>query len=103
MSSTAAVTIRASPIAGPRSGARLFCGQDVPALAHAVVDDRAVPSVTIERSGAGENLRPIRTGESRAKGRVGTDIATAGSSNVAVDVGIAVDLRIGLLAAGLEI
>src|SRR5262249_49088807 len=103
MTSTAAVAMHVSPIAGETSEERLVSGRVVASLAHAVIDEGEVTLVTIERRGAGENLGAVRTGESRAKGRVGTDITASRSSNVAVDVGIAADLGICLLAAGFEI
>src|SRR5882672_415685 len=92
MISTAAVTIRVSPIVGQASEQRILLGQDVAALAHAVVDDPAMLLVALVVIGAGD--RDVL---------IGIDLVRTRGRDVVVDVGIALDHGIGLLPAGAEI
>src|SRR5262249_18278748 len=90
---TAAVTMCASPI-GRTSEQSVLLGQDVAALAHAIVDDLPVTLVALIGIGADDRRTGIL---------IGVDLIRARGRDVVVDAGVAPDLGIGLLPEGIQI
>src|SRR5215471_8235250 len=93
MISTAAVTMRASPI-GQTSEQPVFLGQDVAALAHAIVDDLPVTFFALIVIGADDR---------RARILIRIDLIRARGGDVIVDASVSPDFGIGLLPAGIQI